>query len=164
MNQDNGLKIIFLDVDGVLNCSSTTDRCGRYIGIESSKVGLLKQIVDATKAKIVLVSTWKECWYKEPCFKGEQDYLADYLDKKLSQQGLKIADKTDDGLSLKRGSGILDYLSNLKELGLEVEKFIIIDDEPFDYLSSKLTSHLIRTKYEKGLQENHVRMAIEKLC
>ena len=73
-------------------------------------------------------------------------------------------DKTDDGLSLKRGSGILDYLSNLKELGLEVEKFIIIDDEPLDYLSSKLTSHLIRTKYEKGLQENHVRMAIEKLC
>ena len=53
------IKVIFLDIDGVLNCSTTKDLCEFYTGIEDKKVAILKQIVDATDAKIVLISTWR---------------------------------------------------------------------------------------------------------
>lgn len=160
-----GLKIIFLDVDGVLNCHSTKDMCGMHTGIEDKKVSLLKQIVDSTNAKIVLVSTWKEWWFKEPRLKSKQDELANYLDEKFKKQGLAIADKVDDYYGLNRGDAILEYLRKLKWAGLEVDKYVVLDDELFDYMKTKITKNLIRTSYDKnGLEMKHVRKAVEKLC
>lgn len=162
--EDNpGIKIVFLDVDGVLNSSSTKDTCGKYVGIEDEKVELLKKLVDETGARIVLVSTWKEYWYKEPFFKDKQDYLANYLDKKLDKYGLYAIDKTEDEV-LNRGDGILEYIHHLKWKGIDVKKFVILDDELFDYLRTKLTKNLVQTSYNKGgLQLKHIRKAIEKL-
>lgn len=161
----SGLKLIFLDVDGVLNCHSTKDRCGQYIGIEDSKVKLLKEIVDWTNAKLVLVSTWKEWWFKEDRLKDRQDDLATYLDEKLAKQGLVIYDKTNDYNSINRGKGILRYIELLEERGNFVDKFVILDDETFDYLKSKTTKYLVRTSFDKnGLEKKHVRKVIEKLC
>lgn len=45
--------ILFLDVDGVLN------KCGGQ-GLDSEKVALLKTILDATSARVVLSSTWRK--------------------------------------------------------------------------------------------------------
>lgn len=53
------LKVIFLDVDGVLNRNSTTERFGPYIGIDLELVENLKYILEETGAKIVLSSTWR---------------------------------------------------------------------------------------------------------
>lgn len=160
---DPGIKIVFLDVDGVLNCSSTKDKCGYYTGIEDEKVTFLKKIVEATNAKIVLVSTWKYYWYKEPNLKEQQDEMANYLDLKLKKQGLIIIDKTEDE-AINRGDGILEYIRHLKWKGIKVDKFIIIDDEIFDYKETKLTKNLIQTGfYGGGLQAKHVIRAIDKL-
>ena len=159
------IKILFLDVDGVLNCHATKDTCGKYIGIDDKKVCLLKEIIDATGAIIVLVSTWKECWTNEPRFKPSQDELATYLDEKLAKQGLIAADKTIDGNSYRRGKGILRYIELQKEKGIDIDKFVILDDEMFDYLETKMTKHLIQTSfYQNGLERKHVRKVIEKLC
>ena len=65
------MKVIFLDVDGVLNCQKTEAKCRGFIGVDSKKVKLLKKIVDATDAKIVLSSSWKIGWWKY--HKEEQD-------------------------------------------------------------------------------------------
>lgn len=160
---DPGIKLIFLDVDGVLNCSSTKDKCNGYLGIEDEKVTFLKRIVEATNAKIVLVSTWKYYWYKEPNLKTQQDEMADYLDAKLKRQDLIIVDKTEDE-ELNRGDGVLEYIRRLKWRGIKVDKFIIIDDEIFDYKETKLTRNLIQTGfYGGGLQAKHVIKAIDKL-
>ena len=160
-----GLKLIFLDVDGVLNCSSTKDRCGQYIGIDDNKVTLLKEIVDTTNAKIVLVSSWKECWYKHYYLKERQDDMADYLDHKLYKQGLEIMDKTNDYNSYNRGDGILEYLWRLKRHNVEVDKYVILDDEMFDYKQTRLTKYLIRTSFNQhGLDKSHVRKAVSMLC
>ena len=160
-----GVKVLFLDVDGVLNCHSTKDICGKYIGIDDRKVSLLKEIIDSTGAIIVLVSTWKECWTNEPRFKPNQDELATYLDEKLALQGLVVVDKTIDGNSYRRGKGILRYLELQKEKGIDINKYVILDDEMFDYLETKMTRHLIQTSfYQNGLEKKHVRKAIEKLC
>ena len=160
----NGIKIIFLDIDGVLNCRSTKDTCIKYVGIEDKKVSLLKEIVDRTDSKIVLVSSWKFRWYKESFLKDEQDELANYLDDKLSKQGLSIYDKTLDYDCLDRGEGTLEYIAHLKRKGIEVDSYVIIDDELFDYKKTKLTKRLIQTSYDKdGLNHRHVKKAIMKL-
>lgn len=160
-----GMKVVFLDVDGVLNCRGTEDVFCGSVGIEDEKVALLKQIVNSAKAVIVLVSSWKEWWYKEPHLKQEQDSFANYLDKKLSKQGLTIVDKTEDFNPLNRGEGIIEFIDRTRRSGVEISNFVVLDDELFDYKRTKLTKNLIQTSYENGgLQKKHVRKAIEKLC
>jgi hypothetical protein len=157
------LKIIFLDIDGVLNCSTTKDKCLFYTGVEDKKIGYLKQIVDATKAKIVLVSTWRYTWYKEPNLKSQQDELATYLDDRLAKQDLSIFDKIDDE-AINRGEGILDYISKLKQQDIDVDDFAILDDEFSDYMSARLLRYLVQTSYKAGgLKQKHISKAIDIL-
>lgn len=56
----DGLKVIFLDVDGVLNCYKTVEKFGVFRGIEQSKVELVRRLVKETGAKIVVSSTWRK--------------------------------------------------------------------------------------------------------
>ena len=79
------MKIVFLDIDGVLNCEGSRSRCAGYRGIDDKKVENLAKIVKATGAEIVLISTWKEDWRKTD--KARQGMMANYLDKKLKKQG-----------------------------------------------------------------------------
>ncbi len=152
------MKVIFLDIDGVLNTPSSESRCGEYIGIDDDKVERLKQIVEKTKAEIVLISTWEKYWRKEKMLKPLQDYSANYLDEKLTKQGLKAIDKTKDkadGRYLSRGEGILEYIARNK-----VENYVILDDFQFDYDGLGLTDCLIKTKQAEGLTKAHA----EKAC
>ena len=55
------MKVIFLDIDGVLN-SGAYDRRRNWnelTDIDESRLPLVKQIVDQTGAVIVLSSTWR---------------------------------------------------------------------------------------------------------
>ena len=157
--------IVFLDVDGVLNCKDTVDHCGPFKGIEDKKVALLKKIVESTNSRIVLVSSWKEWWYKEAELKNDQDFMATYLDIKLAKQGLTIVDKTDDYDAFDRGDGILKYIENLKRGGICAINFIILDDEMFDYKETKLTKNLVQTSFDQnGLERKHIRKALGMLC
>lgn len=160
---NKGIKIIFLDIDGVLNCKTTTDKIDGYTGIEDEKVNYLKDIVEKTKAKIVLISSWKEHWKKEP-YKSLQDNMATYLDNKLAKYDLKISDKTRDYESNNRAVGIIRYLKLLRRYGIRVNNYVIIDDYPFDYLKTKTTKNLVKTSYHRGgLELRHVKKAIEIL-
>lgn len=158
-------KIIFLDVDGVLNCHSTKAMCGPYKGIDHSKVTLLKELVEETHAYIVLISSWKDNWFRSTKLKDEQDDMANYLDKKLAIQNVYISAKTEEDDPFQRGKGILDYLDRLKMKGIIVDKFVILDDYLFDYKETKLTKHLVQTSYnDKGLTKRHIKKALELLC
>lgn len=157
------VKLIFLDIDGVLNCSTTKDRCLFYTGVEDKKIGFLRKIVDATKAKIVLVSTWRYTWYKDPNLKSQQDELATYLDERLAEQGLSIFDKIDNE-AISRGKGVLDYISVLNSRDIEVDDFVILDDEFSDYIEPRLLRYLVQTSYGAGgLKQKHVSKAIDIL-
>ena len=52
-------KIIFLDVDGVLNHQKTPQRHGDFIGIDPHMVLLLHRILDKTGAQVVISSAWR---------------------------------------------------------------------------------------------------------
>ena len=152
------MKIIFLDIDGVLNCSESKSECLGYTGIDNARIKRLKRIVAETNAQIILISTWKEQWFKESYNKALQDELANYLDRKLKRERLTILDKTID-IESSRGKGILHSLSKF-----HVEQFIILDDEEFDYEELKLSPYLIKTEYSfGGLTEELTEKAINKL-
>lgn len=148
------MNVIFLDIDGVLNCERTKERCRGMVGINPGKVELLKQTVDAVDASLVLVSSWKMFW--EPQNKDLQDPLGDYIDESLGAFGLSVIDKTED-YGYNRGEGIIDYLSEHN-----VDKWVILDDDVFpDYEETGCLEHLVRTNWaDNGLTEKHCKKVI----
>lgn len=152
------MEVIFLDVDGVLNCVDTTDLCGGYVGIENAKVKLLRRIVEATGAEIVLVSTWKDGWSKTD--KASQDVFANFLDRELEKESLVILDKTEDD-GVHRGKGIRDWMN-----GRDIESFVILDDKNYDYFKQGLSPYHVKTEFyddRGGLNEEHVALAVRIL-
>ena len=152
------MKVIFLDVDGVLNSADSDDTFREgIIGLDYSGIKLIKEIVDATDAEIILISTWKLAWYKDN--KSRQDSVAAYLDKRLAEEGLVIMDKTG-GYMADRGHGIIEWLSEHP-----TDSWIVLDDEIFDdYEECGIMPYLVKTDfYDGGLKESHVEMAIKML-
>ncbi len=153
------MKVIFLDVDGVLNCLGERARApSGVIGLNEEKVKLLADLVTRTGAKIVLTSTWKHCWSEKD---NELNANGRYLVDKLASCGLEIIAKTSEAVPYNRGQGILDYIRTHK-----VESFVILDDELFDYKSLALTKYLIQTSFynpKGGLRPNHIKKAIKIL-
>lgn len=150
-------KVIFLDVDGVLNDSFTEDRApGGYIGLNDSMIENLAKIIKETDAKVVLVSTWKVEWDKDPA-KRSQD--GEYLDQKLKEHGIEIFDKTKDRVS-NRGQGIIEWLND----HTDVESFVVLDDDVFaDYYTYNIMPHLAQTRFYRGglieeIAEQSIRM------
>ena len=70
--------VIFLDIDGVLNSAAyDRERTDKDGNIDVSRLALLKRIVDAADAQIVLSSSWREYW--EP-----EDEKCDQIGKELN--------------------------------------------------------------------------------
>ena len=154
-------KFIFLDIDGVLNYQGSNARCGGFLGIDDSKVEILAKIVKETGAKIILVSTWKEFWFRSD--KDEQDELANYLDRKLKRHGLKIIDKTYDHI-YNRGQGISNWLyKNVFTEAVQTCSWIVIDDEVFEDYDKYVGRHLVKTSFSRGLTWGDADVAIAKL-
>ena len=159
-------KIIFLDVDGVLNCSTSKSFCidddGRVIkGVDSDKVKRLAKIVESTGAQIILSSDWKDRWNKY--YTSSKPSHAKYLDNHLYKKGrLTIKDKTPNTSkgSWFRGEEILSYLRSHKD----VENYVILDDRFFEDFSIKeISEHLVLTGYKVGLTDADVEKAIKIL-
>lgn len=164
MHIKRGINIIFLDIDGVLNSKQTLERCGPYIGIEDQKLELLKELIEKTKAYIVLTSTWKQFWHYNPLDKHKQDELANYLDAAFAKHQMKVTAKTNDDFNpFKRGEGILNYLTFIKRNQITVNNYVILDDLIFDYRRANLLNHLIKTNGKYGLQKSHILKAISLL-
>lgn len=152
------MKIIFLDVDGVLNTEKSRSRCGNYIGIDNDKLLRVKRIVIETGAKIVLVSTWKQNWERLQGRKIYRDKSADYLDRKFRKIGLTVYDKTSDwveGKYLSRGEGVLEYIYRKR-----IKTFAIIDDYQFDYDGCGLTDCYVKINNKIGITDENVQQAM----
>lgn len=154
------MKIIFLDIDGVLN-SRIYDRKRNWkeqTELDETRLPLLKDIVDETGAKIVLSSTWKEHWDKDP-EKCDKDGI--YIVKTFAKFGLEIYDKTPDlGRNFDRPDEIITWLNATQEA---IESFVIIDD--YRYAWGSLSNRFVKTNYYYGLglEEEHVQKAIKIL-
>lgn len=57
------MKVLFLDIDGVLNWRGTADRIDNYIGLCPVRIARLNKILEAVPGtKIVISSTWRHCF------------------------------------------------------------------------------------------------------
>lgn len=152
------MKIIFVDVDGVLNEATTPARtkCG-YIFVDQDKLLRLKRIVDATDAKIVLSSTWRYD-RNDPKYNG--DFLE--LQDAFRNVGLEFFDYTPvDSIGIRRGMEIQAWLGAHRG---EVERFVILDDQLFDFRERGLLPYLIKTEFGYGgLTEGLAQEAIDLL-
>jgi len=154
---NDATKVVFTDVDGVLNEDTTPSRTkSRCIFVDEAKILRLKEIVDATQAKIVLSSTWRYD-RNDPRFNG--DFLE--LKEALATHGLEFYSYTpEDVTGLRRGMEIKAWLGSHPE----VKQFVILDDELFDFEERGLLDHLVKTDFGYGgLTEEHVKEAIEIL-
>lgn len=158
------MKVIFLDVDGVLN--STEDMmaylertrqksAGLYEEVEERPLKLLKEIVDKTGAEIVVSSSWRYGWTHKHLELGGE--LLIKLKDRLDDVELKVLDTTPILHGMNRGDEIRDWL----ERHPEVESFIILDDD--SDMCEFTDINLVKTSHSRGLREEHVIKAIEML-
>ena len=150
------MKVIFLDVDGVLNCTTSKSRCGMCVGIDTDKIRRLKEIVDATDAKIVLTTTWKD-HYELGAYKQTEQF-AKYLSNKFRKFGLRVLDKVRDKRWTDRGEAILKWLDEHPD----TTHWLILDDQRFlKYDDERIEPHWVRTYWRgHGLTEPCMNAAI----
>ena len=146
-------KIIFLDVDGVLNSEEFSrwlwdNHEKKYRGYElldQRAILCLQDIVFVTGAEIVLSSSWR---------------ISSLRTKQLKEQllpyGLEIIDHTFSDARGERGDEIKEWLSR----NPDVSHYVILDD---DNDMSDIKDHLIQTTFYKGLLPEHAAKAIEML-
>ena len=151
------MKVIFCDVDGVLNNSGTDTRSpSGYAGVSNVLIRKLKTIVSETGAGIVLSSDWR-------LVKDDPEHGKDYryLVRRLRfAGGLRILDHTPDISWKDRGQEIRQYLKQHPN----VTEYVILDDLPFrDFLINDLLSNLVLTDPRKGLTDEDVERAIQIL-
>ena len=134
------MKIIFLDVDGVLN--SVQDRFSWTIESDKHLI-LLACIVRRTDAKIVVSSSWRNCG------------LLDTLKKRLNDFSMSVFDITGYNKNGIRGLEIKEWLDNHNN----IESFVILDDEVFD-IKEHFPNNFVQTSMKVGLQKEDVEKCI----
>ena len=154
------MKVIFLDIDGVLvNRESLKRGGGLRAKAWPSCVAALNTITDSTGAAIVVSSTWR--YYFDLYGMGD----------KLKSWGVKgeVIGATEDlsrksGVlyeAIQRGDEIQSWLDGaLFHIGEDVESFVILDD---DSDMKHLLPNLIATKFESGLTMEDAAKAISLL-
>lgn len=147
------MKVLFLDFDGVLNNQDYRDRYGSMgAGIDKSKMPMLKRLVDSTDAKIVIITSLREYWDKNP---EKCDYFGKVINETFAKYGLEIYDKTPVSESGMREDDISDWIC--KNSG--IENYVAIDDGAL--FARFLVGHFVQPK--DGLEEEHVEKAVEIL-
>lgn len=148
------MKVIFLDIDGVLNCASTQRRLRGSPFVDEDKLLLLKDLVEKTGAELVLSSTWRlGLLYPDvAAFAADADALVEEFHK----YGLSLYDSTPRLSDKQRGHEIAAWL----EKNPDVDKFIILDD---DSDMAHLKEHLVQTSWLAGLQPSHIEKAMKLL-
>lgn len=160
----NGFKLIFLDIDGVLNSASTKKHEEGFPLLEDKKIKLLKEIVRLSEATLILHCSKKGEWFGDPRLKVAQSKWANYLDRKLAQNGLKLEGKTGQEFVTSEGDAILESLRGYAHIQKPVDSYLIISAKPYDYTKKKLNKNLILTDFENGgLSENDVKTALDIL-
>lgn len=156
---DEQIKVIFLDIDGVLNSREWFEK--RYNGnvkdihekeyrslferqaddIDPYALSLLKNFVDKNDIKVVLSSTWRFL------------YSISEVSELFNMIGwdMTFLDRTLEANSGHRGEEIKHWLDNTK---YNVGKYVIIDDDG-DMLDEQ-KENFVQTKFEIGMTQEHI--------
>lgn len=138
------MKVIFLDVDGVLNTPKLIRRFG-FDFIDPILVNLVARIVRETDSKVVLSSSWR----------------TEEKDRRLVEEALKVCDIEilDSTPVLKRSGGWVRRHEEIRAwmVDNDVSRFAIIDDQD----DACIEGSFFQTEEEVGLT---VRIAEEVIA
>ncbi len=155
------MRVIFLDIDGVLNSSawfkSRPPRVGGEWGDEENAlrafdpkaVTLLGELIDRTAASVVLSSSWRI------------GAGVARIERYLAHHGLRVrfvgltpdGSRMGTGERVTRGTEIATWIS---DHAAQVDSIAILDDDDDMGL---LAPWLVHTQFELGLQREHVEQA-----
>jgi hypothetical protein len=126
------MNVLFLDIDGVVNCATTTQRHRGVIGIDPYMALIVGNIVDKTNVKVVLSSTWR---------------LWKHTKEEVEAQVVKLYDVTPHLGGLDRGYEIKEWLDQHPD----VERYAILDDNS-DMLPEQM-DHFFQTTWKDGINQ-----------
>ena len=152
------MRIIFLDIDGVLNSWAS------FYKITTEKLQLLNSLIEQTGAKIVISSSWRI---------GSED-VKDFVEKNFKKSNFRLDNFKDatnqecisnifyndniigltDTFGPSRGDEIKRWLDNHSD---DVESYVIFDDDS-DMLDEQL-EHLVQTDTYYGITDREIHLA-----
>eukprot|EP00617_Octactis_speculum_P026073 CAMPEP_0185747748 /NCGR_PEP_ID=MMETSP1174-20130828/6387_1 /TAXON_ID=35687 /ORGANISM="Dictyocha speculum, Strain CCMP1381" /LENGTH=184 /DNA_ID=CAMNT_0028423073 /DNA_START=94 /DNA_END=648 /DNA_ORIENTATION=+ len=141
------LRIIFLDIDGVICCNFD----GR---LEEERLAQLGRVVDATGAKVVLSSDWRR-----------HPHLVEQVESTLLRMGVDCLGATPQGALYRRirPQEITQWLNQWN--GLPIHDWVAMDDR--DLLTEEggdaLQGRFVHTLFRSGLTAPLADMAIQIL-
>ena len=141
------VKIIFLDIDGVLTSRKSLYTYGNFRTFLPSSVEALNFLLKASGAKIVISSGFR--------MGRSLETIADYFNQR-GIDGSKIIGKTPRFQGL-RGMEIHEWLYHAT---IPIESFVILDDETD---MGRHISRLVKTSLELGMDMSHAKLAIKML-
>lgn len=133
------MKVIFLDVDGVLNSDEYIARTikektlGIFADVDTNKIRLLQQAIQSTGANIVLSTSWR---YSK---------RIGSLKELLGLYG--IYTDSIPCINQERGTEIRAWLNEHPE----VEDYVILDDEVHDTFDDEMMEKLIKVSEKEGI-------------
>ncbi len=151
VNRMGKRKLIFLDIDGVMNSSSSK---GPYLSdMETSKLLLLAKLVAVTASLGIVISS------------DRRESNADMKEKKaaFAEYGIPVVGETrlpnEDDLDDSRGRQIADYLVDQEE---DIDAILILDDHD-EGISSYFEEEFLKTNPYYGFDEEAFDAAISIL-
>lgn len=133
------MKVLFLDIDGVLNHEKTRERCLFYTGVDKILAKRLTDWLEGKDIKIVLSSTWRR-------FPEMHDHL--------KENGIEWIDITPFFPNKERGDEIRSWLDNN-----DTEAFAVLDDGAD---MSAVIDCFVLTNPDVGLTQDNLKQ-VEKI-
>ena len=157
------MKVIFLDIDGVLNSEEFLKNNQNEM-IDRNNVSILKKVIDKTEAVIVMSSAWR-FWFDDNMM--PKDGYSQCLYDVLCEFDISLFGKTPDfsteeirtqkTFSHVKAKEIIAWLS---EHG-PIDKYVVLDD--LDLKNEEINSHLVRTNVKVGITENDIKRVINMI-
>eukprot|EP01108_Squamamoeba_japonica_P004473 TRINITY_DN352_c0_g1_i2.p1 TRINITY_DN352_c0_g1~~TRINITY_DN352_c0_g1_i2.p1 ORF type:complete len:201 (-),score=60.57 TRINITY_DN352_c0_g1_i2:42-602(-) len=142
------LKIVFLDVDGVLVPTNA-----QWFSVTAMM--LLKLLVQTTGAQIVLSSRWRIT-----------QLTRSIVEKRLAVDGLSLHSCTPnsvDGGADNRALEIVEWLENAEKRGDVVAEWVVLDDAPVEKLDPRMKNHCVKVADVTGLRWKDIEAAFQIL-
>ena len=155
------MKILFLDIDGVLNNKSMDWSKEGPWTISDEAVELLNKLLDdIPDLNIVISSSWR--------IVVGQKATVDHLVKHGFRHAIRVIGSTPERESIwERGDECLDWI-NFRPIEMEtIHNFVILDDEKDFFIAMvnpEHRKHLVLTDRKVGLTQRHIAKIKEMLC
>jgi len=148
-----GMRVLFLDVDGVLNSRDDFDPDKAWPPLNQAALSRLRHVVKKSGCYVVLSSTWRKRQEHVDLLKAAGGFPSPHDDWRTIEQPFIVTNGIIRGVAM-RGNEIAEWLSRHPE----VERYAIVDDDG-DMLPEQLP-FFVQTSFETGLTDAHAERLI----